>query len=527
MKKVKLFFSLVSLCFLLSVMSFGVYSAISVAYTVSGSVEYEVPYKEIPYLTFTIDGDSAIVSGYKDSPTGVVIPETISVISTENGDIYVEGDDYKIVGIGDSAFKSCSSLTSINIPEEVTSIGNSAFEQCANLTTVNLPSELKTIGSRAFYGCGKWSGTLSIPRGVTSIGIRAFYRCQGLTGSVTIPSGITSIEDYTFYYCSGLTKINLPSGLKTIGSRAFYGCGKWSGTLSIPSGVTSIGSYAFYRCKGLTGSVTIPKGITSIEDSTFYYCSGLTEINLPSGLKTIGSEAFYGCSNWSGTLSIPSGVISIGQSAFEECSGLTSVKIPGSVETINSFAFANCSKLSSATIQNGVKTIDLCAFGYTSLTSFYIPASVTNIKGNIFCATGQIPDSSFVLTTITVNSSNSTYSSSSDGVLFNKNKTTLLIYPYGKTASSYTIPSSVKTIGEDAFRLCKSLTSVTIPRSVTTIEDGAFDNVDNLTSANFLDKSSSWTVSGFSDSKTISVSNSTTAAQYLRDDYYNYTWTKN
>ena len=456
MKKVKLFFSLVSLCFLLSVMSFGVYSAISVAYTVSGSVEYEVPYKEIPYLTFTIDGDSAIVSGYKDSPTGVVIPETISVISTENGDIYVEGDDYKIVGIGDSAFKSCSSLTSINIPEEVTSIGNSAFEQCANLTTVNLPSELKTIGSRAFYGCGKWSGTLSIP-----------------------------------------------------------------------SGVTSIGSYAFYRCKGLTGSVTIPKGITSIEDSTFYYCSGLTEINLPSGLKTIGSEAFYGCSNWSGTLSIPSGVISIGQSAFEECSGLTSVKIPGSVETINSFAFANCSKLSSATIQNGVKTIDLCAFGYTSLTSFYIPASVTNIKGNIFCATGQIPDSSFVLTTITVNSSNSTYSSSSDGVLFNKNKTTLLIYPYGKTASSYTIPSSVKTIGEDAFRLCKSLTSVTIPRSVTTIEDGAFDNVDNLTSANFLDKSSSWTVSGFSDSKTISVSNSTTAAQYLRDDYYNYTWTKN
>ena len=504
MKKVKLFFSLVSLCFLLSVMSFGVYSAISVAYTVSGSVEYEVPYKEIPYLTFTIDGDSAIVSGYKDSPTGVVIPETISVISTENGDIYVEGDDYKIVGIGDSAFKSCSSLTSINIPEEVTSIGNSAFEQCANLTTVNLPSELKTIGSRAFYRCGKWSGTLSIPIGVTSIGSYAFYRCRGLTGSVTIPSGITSIGDSTFYYCSGLTKIVLPSGLKTIGSYAFSYCEKWSGTLSIPS------------------------GITSIEDSTFYDCSGLTEINLPSGLKTIGSYAFSYCEKWSGTLSIPSGVISIGKSAFEGCSGLTSVKIPGSVETINSFAFANCSKLSSATIQNGVKTIDLCAFGYTGLTSFYIPASVTNIEGNIFTGAGVPPDS-FVLTTITVNSSNSTYSSS-NGVLFNKNKTTLLIYPNGKTASSYTIPSSVTTIGEDAFRMCKSLTSVTIPRRVTTIEHDAFDDAENLNSANFLDKSSSWTARYIYDSntiKTISVSDPATAAQYLRDDYYNYTWTKN
>ncbi len=457
MKKVKLFFSLVSLCFLLSVMSFGVYSAISVAYTVSGSVEYEVPYKEIPYLTFTIDGDSAIVSGYKDSPTGVVIPETIAVISTENGNIYVEGDDYKIVGIGDSAFKSCSSLTSINIPEEVTSIGNSAFEQCANLTTVNLPSELKTIGSRAFYGCGKWSGTLSIPSGVTSIGSRAFYRCRGLTGSVTIPSGITSIEDYTFYYCSGLT-----------------------------------------------------------------------EIVLPSGLKTIGSYAFSYCEKWSGTLSIPSGVISIGKMAFRGCSGLTRVTIPGSVETISSFAFADCSKLSSATIQNGVKTIDLCAFGYTGLTSVTIPASVTNIEGNIFCGTGAIPDS-FVLTTITVNSSNSTYSSL-NGVLFNKNKTTLLIYPNGKTASSYTIPSGVTTIGEDAFRLCKSLTSVTIPSSVTTIEHDAFDNADNLTYANFEDTSSSWTVRYIYDSNkinTISVSNSTTAAQYLREDYYNYTWTKN
>ena len=430
-----------------------------------------------------------------------------------------------VTSIGQRAFYYCSGLTgTVTIPSGVTSIEDYTFYYCSGLSKIDLPSGLKTIGENAFERCTKWTGTLSIPSGVTSIGQRAFYYCSGLTGTVTIPSGVTSIENSTFYYCSGLSKIDLPSGLKTIGEYAFNHCTKWTGTLSIPSGVTSIGQRAFYYCSGLTG-VTIPEGVTSIEDHTFYHCSGLSKIDLPSGLKTIGESAFESCSGWTGTLSIPSGVTSIGDSAFESCSSLTSVTIPGSVETIGGSAFSGCTKLASVTIQNGVESIGIGAFGATNLTSLKIPASVTNIVGDNPFIYGGPTLSSFKPTAINVDSSNSFYSSSG-GVLFNKDKTIILAYPHGKTATSYTIPSTVKTIGGDAFDRCDNLTSITIPSSVTTIKWAAID-CDNLKYAYFSDTSSKWTVKSGSTSYTISVSSASTAARYLRDDYHYHTWTKN
>ena len=166
-----------------------------------------------------------------------------------------------------SAFSGCSGLTSITIPNSVTSIGSSAFEGCSGLTSVTIPNSVTSIGSSAFSRL-LWPTSITIPNSVTSIGSSAFSGCSGLT-SVTIPNSVTSIGDYAFSGCSGLTSV------------------------TIPNSVTSIGNYAFYNCSGLT-SVTIGNSVTSIGDEAFWGCSGLTSVTIPNSVTSIGGNAFDG-----------------------------------------------------------------------------------------------------------------------------------------------------------------------------------------------------------------------------------------
>ena len=190
--------------------------------------------------------------------------------------------------------------------------------------------------------------------------------------------------------------------------------------------VTSIGAWAFSDCTGLT-SVTIPNSVTSIGNGAFYCCTGLTSVTIPNSVTNIG---YY---------------------AFEYCYGLTSVTIPNSVTSIGTEAFRNCRSLTSLTIPNSVTSIGNFAF---------------------FCCTG--------LTYINVASDNSNYCSV-DGVLFNKDKTSLIQYP-GAKQGAYTIPNSVTSIGDGAFSGCSGLTSVTIPNSVTSIGNSAFSGCSGLQS---------------------------------------------
>ncbi|MEY8606677.1 leucine-rich repeat domain-containing protein [Muribaculum intestinale] len=163
----------------------------------------------------------------------------------------------------------CSGLTSVTIPNSVTSIGQRVFENCSGLTSV-------TIGNS-----------------VTSIGYYAFSGCYGLT-SVTIPNSVTSIRERAFSGCSGLTSVTIPNSVTSIGERAFSGC---SGLTSVTIGnsVTSIGYYAFDGCYGLT-SVTIPNSVTTIVQSAFSNCRGLTSVTIGNSVTSIGKYAFSGCS---------------------------------------------------------------------------------------------------------------------------------------------------------------------------------------------------------------------------------------
>ena len=224
----------------------------------------------------------------------------------------------------------------------------------------------------------------------------------------------------------------------------------------------------------ISGSGKIEDCRSDIDQPWYSNRSDITSVVIEPGVTSIGSQAFYECSNLT-SITIPSGLTSIGEQAFGNCTGLTSITIPSGFISIGDYAFWNCTGLTSITIQNGVTSIGTGAFwNCTGLTSITIPSSVTSIGFNVFYnCTG--------LTDITVDSNNSSFCSES-GVLFNKDKTTLIYYPLGKNDSSYTIPDGVTVIEQYAFYCNSKLTSVTIPSGVTSIGEMAFRECSGLTS---------------------------------------------
>ena len=201
--------------------------------------------------------------------------------------------EYYTLKLPDFAFHGCTSLTSVSIPNSVTSIGNSAFYRCSGLTSVTIPNSVTSIGQNVFSGCSGLTSVF-IPNSVTSIGNSAFYDCSGLT-SVTIPNSVTSIGQNVFSGCSGLTSVFIPNSVTSIGNSAFYDCSGLT-SVTIPNSVTSIGQNVFSGCSGLT-SVTIPNSVTSIGKRAFDGCSGLTSVTIPNSVTSIGKRAFDGCSS--------------------------------------------------------------------------------------------------------------------------------------------------------------------------------------------------------------------------------------
>ena len=397
-----------------------------------------------------------------------------------------------VTSINPFAFFYCGALNDIAIPESVTSIGQFAFGMCTGLTSVTIPNNI-TEAFASFYLCsnlnravisegttcifpGMFSGCvnltdITIPDSIMYIGEEAFSGCTSLA-NITIPDSVTSIGGGAFKGCAALIDITIPDNVTEIGNETFCGCSGLANII-IPNRVTSIGEQAFRECTSLT-SVAIPDSVTSVGDLAFMNCTSLNDISISNNITLIGSSTFDGCTSLT-NVTIPDGVTSIGENAFNECTSLTSVTIPNSVTSIEGWAFSGCTSLTSVTIPDNVTTIGKWAFyGCTSLTSVTIPNNVTNI---LYSAFGGCTN----LTEINVAESNPSYASV-DGVLFNKEMTTILAYPLGKNLDNYNIPNGIKTIGKNAFYYCTTLTNITIPDTVTSIGEEAFYKCTGLTS---------------------------------------------
>jgi hypothetical protein len=251
--------------------------------------------------------------------------------------------------------------------------------------------------------------------------------------------------------------------------------------------------------------------------------TGITAVHIGTNVTDIGEAAFLYCTSLA-SITIPDSVTSIWRFAFSGCTSLTGVTIPNSDIWI--YAFGNCTSLESVTIESGM--IDSMVFsGCTSLASVTLGSGVTRIEGTVFndCTS---------LSAINVDAANKNYSSA-NGVVYNKDQSTLVVYPRGKAATSFTIPNSVTIIGIAAFLYCTSLTGVTIPNSVTSIGYKAFASCTSLASVTFA---GTIPTSGFSIDEAfmgdlrdkfyeVNVSNGTPGTYTTPNpESYNSVWTK-
>ena len=446
------------------------------------------------------DGTYAEVIGYEGTDTTVVIAE--------------EYQGKPVTVIYDNAFYNNDKIISVVLPDNLITISDSAFYSCGRLTSLVMGKNLTTIGSSAFWRCDSLTSVV-IGDSVTSIGSYAFQYCDSLT-SVVIPDSVTSIGSYAFEDCSSLISVVIGDSVTSIGDRAFYDCdslqfnvydnvkylaSKANDYFAVIEGVNSnlssitihndakvIAGWAFYYYSRLT-SVVIGDSVTSIGSSAFGGCSSLTEITLPfvGATKDGKSNPHFGyifgasSSSWNSSyipttlkkVTITGG--SIGSSAFNDCRSLTNVVIGDSVTTIGDWAFNYCRSLTSVVIPDSVTVIGEHAFyNCDSLTSVVIPDSVTSIGNKAFNGCSS-------LVSITVDENNVNYKDI-EGNLYSKDGTTLIQYTIGKTDTSFIIPNSVTSIGDNAFFSCDSLTSVVIPDSVTSIGSSAFYHCNSLKS---------------------------------------------
>ena len=201
------------------------------------------------------------------------------------------GYQYSVIGIDRNAFKGCTGLTSITIPNSVTSIRSDAFEGCTGLTSITIPNSVTSIGSGAFSSCTRLT-SVTIPNSVEEIGSSAFSNCISLT-SITIPERVSSINDYTFGSCKNLTSITIPESVTSIGEGAFKGCTSLT-SITIPESVTSIGRDAFEKT-GLK-SITIACNLMNckmdpgtLNDVTVTILSNVTSIDCNEGGFGLGT----------------------------------------------------------------------------------------------------------------------------------------------------------------------------------------------------------------------------------------------
>jgi len=463
---------------------------------------------------FEYTGDDGVITitGYNGAGGAIVIPDTVIGMPVES--------------IGTNAFREITTITSVTIPEGVININASAFLDCTGLTSVTLPDSLEEIGGSAFARTGLTS--ITIPEFVAVINGSVFSKCTDLTSvdlpdnatsigasafantglaSITIPDKVTTISS-AFKNCAALTSVNIPALVDSLSTAAFDNCTSLtsitvdpananftsidgvvydelgetliifptakSGAFSIPDGVTTIGKLSFNKTTAVT-DLTIPESVTTIARQAFY-SAGITSVNVPASVTAIQAQAFRGCPNLTSITVDPANTVysnaddASSADALYSIDGTTLIQYP-------------CGVAGAFSVPSGVTTIPAHAFSESPvLTSVTFSDTVTSINVGIAFDTPSI-------TEYIVDEANPSFSSL-DGVLYNKDQTTLLLAPKG-IAGAFIIPDGVTELADGSFVACELLTSVTIPDSVLIMNGGwmtgSFSNAIGLTSVTIPD----------------------------------------
>ncbi len=483
----------------------------------------------IPYTYVELDDGTIEIRSYTGRRSYIKIPDTIEgkTVSSIGRDAFSGQTRLREVTlpsnlrkIGPYAFEGCSNLLHIEIPDTVThidegafydnvrlsyvafgqnsqltGIGSQAFKNCAKLLRMELPSKLTVFDGSAFEGTtnliaytvktGNTSfvaknGVLFNATGSTLVAYPA-----GVRGTYTIPASVRYIGNSAFAY-SRMESIDL-SGIEQIGGNAFVNAALRS--VTIPDSVTALGSGAFQRSPYLT-TAKLGNGLKTVPSEAFKECFALSEVEISGNIRSVEASAFEKTfSLASVTFAGNSALTEIERSAFF-ASGLRSIRIPASVISIGNNAFCS-TKLSSVVFEQGsqlriigdnafdgaqyltkislpdyLEQIGAYAFRDTGLTAVTLPASVAVLKEGVFASCHR-------LARIDVADQNPVYCDV-NGVVYDKSMTTLVAYPAGAAATSYTVPQTVTAIGEAAFFGSHNLYSVGLPRALREIRREAF-----------------------------------------------------
>lgn len=422
--------------------------------------------------------------------------------------------------IGKYAFDGCKDLVSINFPANVTEIKEYTFNDCVKLKNIELPNGLIYIKDYAFNGCASL-GKVTIPGGVQNISPGAFKN-SGLT-EVILKEGVMSLSNNSFDGCLLLKKVTFPTTMKTIGGFSNTGIKE----IAFAEGATpeAISDYAFLNCDSLS-TITLPNSIKSLGTGAFYDCDTLKTVKLPTGITKIAKQAFYHC-GFLQSITIPQNVTEIGAEAFAACSKLTTISLPSTLTTIGIASF-HSTGLTSITLPEGMTTIEPGTFGKSKLKSIKLSKSLKQITSNNESYNlGSLPNEYYdfrkyinmyrddsgafqnckELESIDLNGAVLTILGS---YTFNEcdklrsidlSSTKLEEIPTSAFYScdslrAITFPSTVKTIGQQAFYYNLSLESLKMPAALTSIYNNAFNECKKIRSidlsATSLTKIESW-----------------------------------
>ncbi len=360
----------------------------------SGNLVFDRTYDETGYA----------VTGFSGSPASITVPATYNGLPVKN--------------IGIQAFKNCTSLTSVEIPDSVEYIGMAAFEGCSALTEMRLPFAGNTsyaysfnsvlgylFGRNAYQGsyavtvyrnnrgtlymtqqdpADEYTYTYYLPNSLRSVSITkgpvaslAFYGCTSLQ-TITLGDEVASVGDNAFYGCTSLQTLTMGTGVTSVGSSVLWGCGSLV-DLTVPflgsgdqdvAAETNLFGY-FFGGTGYNGAMRVVQHYSSEGSVEYYLPSSLRSVTLLGG--SLGYGAFENCTNLT-SVAVPSSLTEIPDRAFSGCSNLGSFAIGASLTSIGSKAFSGCAKITSLTIPNTVNSIGLGAFsGMSGLTFVEIP----------------------------------------------------------------------------------------------------------------------------------------------------------